>query len=98
MTQPNTSCLDSSCQAVYTSHGKLLSGHQQVPLVQEIFEECGRAADAEAEFMAPVLIKWAGSGTNALPGRNNFASEADAALITMVQTISANRVSLGRWT
>ena len=66
-------------------------------LVQELFEECGNAADAEAEFIAPVLLKRAGGGSSTRSGHDSIiAVDADAALITMVQMTSESRVRSAR--
>ena len=59
---------------------------------QEIFELFGRAADGEAEHIVPSLAKKAGEVSVA--GRENFlATEAEAALASMVDNLSETRVS-----
>ncbi|KAK9862500.1 hypothetical protein WJX84_010810 [Apatococcus fuscideae] len=61
-------------------------------LFSEIFELFGRAADAEAEHIVPLLAKKAGEVSVA--GRENFlATEAEAALATMVENLSETRVA-----
>ena len=56
-----------------------------------MFELFGRAADAEAEHIVPLLAKKAGEVSVA--GRENFlATEAEAALATMVENLSETRV------
>ncbi|KAK9861696.1 hypothetical protein WJX84_010560, partial [Apatococcus fuscideae] len=61
-------------------------------LFQEIFELFGRAADGEAEHIVPSLAKKAGEVSVA--GRENFlATEAEAALASMVDNLSETRVA-----
>ena len=58
-----------------------------------MFELFGRAVDAEAEHIVPLLAKKAGEVSVA--GRENFmASEADSALAAMVENLSETRVRL----
>ncbi len=60
---------------------------------QEMFELFGRAVDAEAEHIVPLLAKKAGEVS--VGGRENFmATEADAALAAMVENLSETRVRL----
>lgn len=59
--------------------------------VQEMFERFGRTADAEAEHIVPLLAKKAGEVSVA--GRENFlATEAEAALASMVENLSESKV------
>lgn len=57
-----------------------------------MFERFGRTADAEAEHIVPLLAKKAGEVSVA--GRENFlATEAEAALASMVENLSEPKVS-----